>query len=368
MLDGRQSRDFHERGNRHRMMVQKRLKEAREKGREKQEAMRDASETLREMERAAIQSYIANDMGDETKSFSGMPTRKRPLGGFESLPPPPPTRPRDFTAYQKQFIQFKLMQQQQEQEKEKRTKEGEDQSQSGPPTASTLEWLAGVSPEGYTYYYNTKTGVSSWEKPEGFSEEQQTNVPEENQTNESADLSQEQSKEDEKDKLKEEKREEEEEEEEESPAAEELLTSKCGPYGAWQVVNTAPQTDVQLAAWKSHNQPKSEQRSTWKSVNILAKTSNLISSGVPNEGEEDSEIKVKEEEEEEEISNKEVEETEVEAAIDEEEIEERVTFAEKSFPSDTCSVVKLEPGQGTAFKKRKLNSRKGNFRRTDKSL
>ena len=74
------------------------------------------------------------------------------------MPPPPPTRPRDFTAYQKQFIQFKLMQQQQEQEKEKRTKEGEDQSQSGPPTASSLEWLAGVSPEGYTYYYNTKTG------------------------------------------------------------------------------------------------------------------------------------------------------------------------------------------------------------------
>lgn len=37
----------------------------------------------------------------------------------------------------------------------------------------TKEWVQGFSPEGYMYYYNTVSGESQWEKPEGFQDNHQ---------------------------------------------------------------------------------------------------------------------------------------------------------------------------------------------------
>ncbi|XP_038136855.1 WW domain-binding protein 4 [Cyprinodon tularosa] len=47
-------------------------------------------------------------------------------------------------------------------------------------SSSGSPWMEAVSPEGYTYYYNTRTGESSWEKPADFpsSEEAKINPPE----------------------------------------------------------------------------------------------------------------------------------------------------------------------------------------------
>lgn len=35
-------------------------------------------------------------------------------------------------------------------------------------TAAKAVWVEGLSEDGYTYYYNTETGESKWEKPEDF--------------------------------------------------------------------------------------------------------------------------------------------------------------------------------------------------------
>ncbi len=36
---------------------------------------------------------------------------------------------------------------------------------SGRPVEGAPDWAAYTAPDGRTYYYNAKTGVSSWEKP-----------------------------------------------------------------------------------------------------------------------------------------------------------------------------------------------------------
>ncbi|XP_078265390.1 WW domain-binding protein 4 isoform X4 [Rhinoraja longicauda] len=41
-------------------------------------------------------------------------------------------------------------------------------TQCGTKKSKANVWVKGVSPEGYTYYYDTGTGESQWEKPEGF--------------------------------------------------------------------------------------------------------------------------------------------------------------------------------------------------------
>lgn len=40
-----------------------------------------------------------------------------------------------------------------------------------PQDPSAAAWMEAVSPDGYMYFYNTETGESSWEKPDGFSSE-----------------------------------------------------------------------------------------------------------------------------------------------------------------------------------------------------
>jgi len=36
---------------------------------------------------------------------------------------------------------------------------------SGKPVDGATDWAAYTAPDGRTYYYNAKTGISSWEKP-----------------------------------------------------------------------------------------------------------------------------------------------------------------------------------------------------------
>ncbi|XP_042312414.1 WW domain-binding protein 4 isoform X2 [Sceloporus undulatus] len=58
----------------------------------------------------------------------------------------------------------------QEEKKEKKAKRKKETTEI---SSETNEWVRGFSAEGYVYYYNTISGASQWEKPEGFQDSTQ---------------------------------------------------------------------------------------------------------------------------------------------------------------------------------------------------
>ncbi|XP_043965985.1 WW domain-binding protein 4 [Gambusia affinis] len=150
IADNKPSIEFHERGKNHKENVAAKISEIKKKSVEKAKKEERMSKEFAAMEEAALKAY-EEDLKRMQRGSDGSSSPVRAASQYQPVP--------------LVGVQPKKQQQQQQQKKKKGWKASR-KSREGPREMQV--WVEGQSDEGQTYYYNTVTGVSQWEKPEGF--------------------------------------------------------------------------------------------------------------------------------------------------------------------------------------------------------
>ncbi|XP_026219565.1 WW domain-binding protein 4 [Anabas testudineus] len=185
IADNKPSIEFHERGKNHKENVTNKISEIKKKSIEKAKQEERMSKQFAAMEEAALKAYQEDLKRMERESTgSGSPEQTTVQPQPQIKPQPKKKQKKEGKASKKSTHQREMQVWAEGQTDdgityyyntitgESRWEKPMDFQRESPtpaqPSSSGCPWMEAVSPDGFTYYYNTETGESSWEKPADF--------------------------------------------------------------------------------------------------------------------------------------------------------------------------------------------------------
>jgi len=153
ITDNKPSVDFHERGKRHQENVELKLKEIRKKSIQDQREKEVVDKQMEAMEKAAMEAFKKDlKSNPELAKQYGVSLEPKPKSDSATMPEP---------SNSKFGVEKNCS-------KDEEEKDEEPKSKKRKKSKVIKEWYEAHSPEGYSYYWSTKTGESVWVAPEEF--------------------------------------------------------------------------------------------------------------------------------------------------------------------------------------------------------